>query len=155
MTKPYTDHGETIRRHWPEVYARPSDIMPDDMIREHLANVEYEAEGLEEKGRLLPHHIDALIPHVRVCLDAMLATHDTGTQQWPELNLETWPQSLRIAPVREMYVTQVLYRTLYWSARGLAIRQFPLDLLEQVYDQAVVPLAEHAQALRDTTAAKA
>lgn len=90
--------------------SRPSDTLADDEIAAAL---------LDAQGDLMPHHIQALIPCVRLAVDC-----------------EVYGKSSE--------ALGCLYRAAYWSSRRPAVKLFRPDVLDRIHLKAVLPLAERA-----------
>jgi len=90
--------------------SRPSDALSDAEVREAL---------LVAQSDLMDHHIEALIPCVRLAVDC-----------------EVYGKSSE--------AISCLYRAAYWSSRRPTVRLFRPDVLDRIHLKAVLPLAERA-----------
>lgn len=87
---------------------RPSRFITDDQIRRAL---------LEAQDDLMEHHVEALLPCVRLAIDCE-------------------------AVGKSAEALGCLYRAAYWSSRRPAVRLFDPDVLTTIRRRVVMPLAQ-------------
>jgi len=87
--------------------SRPSETLADSDIRDALLAVQPD---------LMPHHLDALVPCVRLAIDCEVVG-------------------------KASEAVGCLYRAAYWSSVRPAVKLFRPDLLDRIHLKAVIPLA--------------
>lgn len=89
---------------------RPSRPITDSQIRASL---------LAAQPDLMEHHLDALVPCVRLAIDCEMMNRSAES-------------------------IGCLYRAAYWSSRRPTVKLFQPDLLDRIHLKVVLPLAQEA-----------